>query len=146
MKRERLLKNIKSFLERIDGRVDYRRYVSTPDQADAPYRQRKRSYDDPIQLVCTIAERKTDEMPTLTGDSRLRRFEIGLSPDQILPAFHPLDYDDPRKAYDPSLILSNKDMITVRGVACRIESISRHGDDGGGPTWYLIYLKEDVET
>jgi hypothetical protein len=146
MKRSQMKRAINRYLARLDASVLYYRYVSSAPPQGTPYRQRKRTYSEPITLTCTIAERKTENVPSSTGDAKLRRFELGLGPDQIVKAFHPLDYDDPRKTYDPSLIISDHDIVEIRGIRCKIISVTKHGDEGAGPLWYLMFAVEDIES
>jgi hypothetical protein len=145
MKRSSLKKNINRFIDRYNQEVEIKRYNSTPDQADAPYRQRVRDYDNAVKVKCAVVERTQEDLPTQIGNSSLRRFDVCTGPDQIVQAFHPLDFDDPRRKRDPSVIISNKDKIIINGLECRIISHTRHGDDGAGPLWYVFRCEESLE-
>ena len=147
MKRANLQRNINRFIQRYNQAVDYHRYNSTPDQADAPYRQRVRQYAPAVEIKVAVVERGITDNPTMIGDRALRRFDICTSPLHLLQAFHPNDYEDPRSNYDPSLLISRKDKIFLKssGVMCTIVSVNKHGDDGGGPLWYVINCEESLD-
>ena len=145
MKRNSLKKNINRFIKRYHHKVIFQKYTSTADQADAPYRQRKRKYGDDITIDCAVVERRSEDMPTSIGDGNLRRVDVCTGPDQLTLAFHPLDFDDPRITIDPSLLIDRKDRIKIEGIVCNILHITRHGNDGGGPLWYVIRCEESLE-
>ena len=145
MKRAYLKKNIKRFVDRYNKSVLFERYTSTADQADAPYRQRKRKYDAGTAVKCAIIELKNEDTVTPIGDAGLRQFDVCTGPDQLAVAFHPLDHDDPRVSVDPSLLVDRKDRVIIDGLTCKILRLNRHGDDGSGPLWYIFRCEEDLE-
>ena len=145
MKRSSLKKNINRFIDRYHQEVLIKRYKTSADGPDAPYRQRIRQFEASVTVKCAVIERSLEETPTQIGNANLRRFDVCTGPDQIVQAFHPLDFDDPRKKRDPALIISNKDRAVINGVECRIISHARHGDDGGGPLWYVFKCEETLE-
>ena len=145
MKRSSLKKNINRFIDRYHHEVEILRYKTSADGAGAPYRQRVRQFETSVKIKCAVIERPYEDTPTQIGDAKLRCFDICTGPDQIVQGFHPLDFDDPRKKHDPSLIITNKDRVIIKGITCRILSHARHGDDGGGPLWYVFKCKELLE-
>ena len=145
MKRGVLKRNINRFMKRFKQPVSYHKYKSSADQAGAPYRQRKRTFDTAVSVDCVVSETAVEDKPSPIGNAHLRKFEVCTGVDQVIQAFHPLDYDDPRKSYDAETILSTKDKVTVMGVYCRITTIEKHGNDGAGPLWFVLTCEEDLE-
>jgi len=147
MKRSTLLKNIGGFLDRYHDVVEYIPYVTTADQADAPYRQRKKQYGNAIELKACVLETRIEDAPSPIGNRARRCYEVCTSPDELLKSFHPLDYDDPRVNRDPSILITSKDRIRIvdNDVLCTITAINRHGNDGAGPLWYVIECDEVLD-
>lgn len=145
MKRTSLKRNINKFLKRYNKIVTFEKYKSTPDQQGAPYRQRKRKYENPTTIECAVVERRLEDEPSPIGDNNLRRFDVCTGSDQLIKAFHPLNYDDPRLNIDPSVIIDKRDRIQIDGVICNILHITRHGDDGNGPLWFVMRCEETLE-
>lgn len=143
--RRALVRSINAFVGRYSDTVQVLRYSTTDPLEGSPYRQRARIYAEPVDIKCAILELRNTEIVGMTGGMNLRRFDVCTSPESVLQAFHPNDYDDPRVKRDPALLFTERDALIVRGVRCKIIAVERHGDDGNGPVWYLFSAKQDIE-
>lgn len=143
--RKSTVRAINKFLDRYSDQVIVKRYIETSELPDSPYRQRKRSYEDSVLVECAVIEMRHKEMSGKIGGENLRTFEVCTNPDRIIKAFHPNNFDDPRIVRDPASILTEKDILVIRGLVCNITGIEKHGDDGQGPMWYVLLAKESLD-
>lgn len=141
--RDALKANVNRFVNRYGQMVTFKTYRSSLPPAIAPYSQRIRQYEAPVQVKCLVKHHEREDELSDIGNALLNEFEICTGPDQLLDAFQP-GVNDPRVLRDPSTLVTSKDIVEIDGTDYRIYSKTAHGDDGGGPLWYIFSVRKEL--
>lgn len=141
--RARLKANVNRFVDKFGQPITFKTYSPSAAPATAPYRQRIRQYEAPIQVTCLLRHGETEDVLSDIGNASLTEYQVCTGPDQLLEAFQP-NVNDPRILRDPSVLVTTKDVVEIYGAEYRIYSKIPHGDDGQGPLWYVFHVRRQL--
>ena len=141
--RAQLKSGVNLFVGRFFQTIRFYRYKPSAEAA-GPYRQRLRQYEDPVEIPCVVSHLQTEDQATRIGNALAHRYNFHTGPDQLIKAFHPLNYDDPRLTFNPGALVTSKDKVVYNDLDLRIVSFEAHGDEGGGPLWYIFLAEEEL--